>query len=969
MVVKEFLKKNGVELGKFSSHRKSDVQAPRRRLNKTFGGEISAPVPRTSKALRDTLRQKIADGEYLLGEIITPKCYKKLSLHPDGTLKKEYFWVSGRKIPLLEIRKRLLEEHEKEGLVRDHSDAHYEEMTIEEIKNRLKELGELDEQSESEMSRQELVQLLQHWERTRHLIFWSDHSSIMNHGHILLTVNAIYDPAFYFTSEELGGKDVQEMVEKPQMYLMARCRDTLEDQLLYSDTRLEDIQQLALEIISSYKVPIQDICRMFHGDHPSQEVESGEQIGGNYGCCGCTGASVQYIDHVASLRAPQITLDERRKKVIAGPAGRERRNGGINPFHQMSKDELIRECRGRQLQSDGLLKPALLGNLREELKGVQRVPALCFPNQTASMKDLDLGQYEVVPVEPLHDLKEHINNILKELPKHLTEEENALFEESVEAVLSTKEKLRGSDYHLCCVVLALHLGKNCRLTIRRLLYSLAELCELLYAPADKRTPRLILRLHNVTFSHVIAFKKVFHTPEVLTYRKLYGIYYHSITCHAPLTLRLISLSSVDTEEEEREFSTINSISKATSNGHPEHIIPNCIVRAQAERKFKSQKSCFVDQQSKIGKFARNLPDFPDTIIPNELLEKEVYQAHLENISDFLLCGKGVWWHVEEESKEIVFHDSKGRPEFQECGPPLHHFRSHSFESERIYLKEKWEECLSQSNIRLPIRKVKVYDSEGNVDYTEHHRVFEDDPWPLLDENQTGQQNTPAPDSQCMSLPSHDDSGNSEDQEQEAHRTISLMVTPTNEDGAQLSDDDLDDGGFDGDNVGVTALQHVRNSPECPESIQLQVGLATEPENHHLPEGANPITREGKEDQPHDHIPKTKLAMSVSKVLGVTPLVKTLDKARQALHEKENYKNAYYQNLYKDTLTLVQSQVLAAQNKLSKEIKDWETEFVIKHGFAPNYEHYKSETTIKSLYKKQKLSRELLKHWKITVNIY
>lgn len=246
----------------------------------------------------------------------------------------------------MRIRKRLLEEREKEGLVRDHSDAHYEELTTDQITNRLKELGELDKQSESEMSRQELVKLLQHWERPRHLIFWSDDSSFMNHGHILLTVNAIYDPAFYFTSEEIGGKDVQEMVEKPQMYLMARCRHTLEDQLLYSDTRLGDIHQLNLEITSFHKAPIQDICRMFHGDHLSQEVESGEQIGGNYGCCGCTGASAQYIDHVASLRAPQITLDKRRKKVIVGPAGRERRNGGINPFHQMSKHELIRKCRG-----------------------------------------------------------------------------------------------------------------------------------------------------------------------------------------------------------------------------------------------------------------------------------------------------------------------------------------------------------------------------------------------------------------------------------------------------------------------------------------------------------------------------------------------------------------------------------------------------------------------------------------------
>ena len=77
------------------------------------------------------------------------------------------------------------------------------------------------------MTRQELVKFLQYWERTWHLIFWSDHSSIMKHGHILLTVNAIYDPAFSFASEELGGTDLLEMVEKPQIYLMASCRDTL----------------------------------------------------------------------------------------------------------------------------------------------------------------------------------------------------------------------------------------------------------------------------------------------------------------------------------------------------------------------------------------------------------------------------------------------------------------------------------------------------------------------------------------------------------------------------------------------------------------------------------------------------------------------------------------------------------------------------------------------------------------------
>ena len=73
---------------------------------------------------------------------------------------------------------------------------------------------------------------------------------------------------------------------------------------------------------------------------------------------------------------------------------------------------------------------------------------------------------------------------------HLTNEEKPLFEETIEAVLSTKGKLRGADYRRCYIVLALHLGNNCHLNIRRLLYSLAKLCELLYTPSDKRIPGL-----------------------------------------------------------------------------------------------------------------------------------------------------------------------------------------------------------------------------------------------------------------------------------------------------------------------------------------------------------------------------------------------------------------------------------------------------------------------------------------------
>ena len=34
-----------------------------------------------------------------------------------------------------------------------------------------------------------------------------------------------------------------------------------------------------------------------------------------------------------------------------------------------------------------------------------------------------IGNYEVLPTEPLHEIKEHIANVLTELPSHLENEE------------------------------------------------------------------------------------------------------------------------------------------------------------------------------------------------------------------------------------------------------------------------------------------------------------------------------------------------------------------------------------------------------------------------------------------------------------------------------------------------------------------------------------------------------------------
>ena len=66
--------------------------------------------------------------------------------------------------------------------------------------------------------------------------------------------------------------------------------------------------------------------------------------------------------------------------------------------------------------------------------------------------------YEVLPTEPLHDVKEHISNIIV---AHLTSEEKKLYQDTLSLVSGTRDQLRGSDYREILIVLAKQLrGEN-----------------------------------------------------------------------------------------------------------------------------------------------------------------------------------------------------------------------------------------------------------------------------------------------------------------------------------------------------------------------------------------------------------------------------------------------------------------------------------------------------------------------------
>ena len=165
--------------------------------------------------------------------MVVPQTFKKVLLTKEGTLKTESFTVSGRKIPLLEIRTRMLKEQESLSLLRIHSDDYYAAMVDAEVRSRLIQLGEDDKRGkESESQSKERLKAI---ERKRHLMVWGDNSTLLNHGHLLLTVNSIYDEAVYYTNEEMiakgkGDIDVQSLVERPQVYILGRCGSSEVDQ-------------------------------------------------------------------------------------------------------------------------------------------------------------------------------------------------------------------------------------------------------------------------------------------------------------------------------------------------------------------------------------------------------------------------------------------------------------------------------------------------------------------------------------------------------------------------------------------------------------------------------------------------------------------------------------------------------------------------------------------------------------------
>ena len=155
----------------------------------------------------------------------------------------------GRKIPLLEIRERILKKHEKFMYL--YSDEHIDSMSLE-VKLKLEGIGELSSAVNDHYG------LLKQLQRSRKLVLWHDHSKILGSGYILMTIHTLYDPAVFMTIEEYESstgmkcaKSIQDIIEQPELYVLCMSSSSLTDQLATIADRLDCLPDLEQPIMTT----------------------------------------------------------------------------------------------------------------------------------------------------------------------------------------------------------------------------------------------------------------------------------------------------------------------------------------------------------------------------------------------------------------------------------------------------------------------------------------------------------------------------------------------------------------------------------------------------------------------------------------------------------------------------------------------------------------------------------------------
>ena len=143
-------------------------------------------------------------------------------------------------------------------------------------------------------------------------------------GCILTTIHIAYDPYTPQESKERFGKpvEVQSIIERPELYILAARSSSSEDQAALIQDRLDCLHDLPVPITATNGVCVEDKLTFFIGDHPAQQYERGTQHGGTYKCA-CACKQSMFEDFAHTVHCEWQSLYDIQKIATSGKYGKQ----------------------------------------------------------------------------------------------------------------------------------------------------------------------------------------------------------------------------------------------------------------------------------------------------------------------------------------------------------------------------------------------------------------------------------------------------------------------------------------------------------------------------------------------------------------------------------------------------------------------------------------------------------------------
>ena len=597
--------------------------------------------------------------------------------------------TNARLVDLISIRENSLNFQSKNNFLRGKPPQHYQSIPIKEVKSKLKSYSLICENDFNNHDEQYLRKKLQEAECTRNFAMWYDHAIILNRSYILFTVRPVFSESVYY-SDKLCKGDLQKAVEQIYVHYVAMCPSTTKSEEALHEFRMKQLASLKVKIKSPCGVEFTDKLKFILGDAPVRSVENGMNKSGPYrNPTLLEGFPLDDKNYYQIMGFEHMTLEKTTKHANKGGFFDNPENHGKSlqdlTDNPASAKELMK-IRWPYKRTENMSSDEIKQFLKKELGGTRRPPIYFMKHPKKLHAEISLDNAELVPVEPLHDLKGDTTKSLKLIPgpqdddtlksihelitntcnfdfesKHEKSGET-IFKNLIEVV--QKFELKYFPERLSCnncgKIFTLSTVKRCPKCLYYTYYrSLLEVHIFGYKDESKRTGSAALLLNNLIFVMFQSLKEIISTiPDAS--KVINSIYFIDTVFYMGPTFELTNFLSVHAGSMEDIFRQLKDYALSFTNRRhfQESFLLNVIKRHEVSRFFKSSLSFKTNRSTvsaAVTAFHERSP-IPNVVLTKDFIEANPrdFAAHIRRISNFVVSNTSTRYMSLSSNNDLEF---------------------------------------------------------------------------------------------------------------------------------------------------------------------------------------------------------------------------------------------------------------------------------------------------------------------------